>query len=210
MIAIGVIDTLGYVSTVDALDVCLKTAEVRLVSSEKVGGGIVSFTVTGEVAAVSSAVQAGIAAAQRLGGYLRHTIIARIDEQTGKLYAETDEKEAPVEAAMSVGAATSIEAASKATPAKAVAADAAANAVAADAAAKTAKVAAAAEATPPKPADTIADAAPSEAPSEAPSAKPVVADTATPPKPASKAKPKKPPTSTSRPQAAKKPTPKKK
>jgi microcompartment protein CcmL/EutN len=88
MIAIGVIDTYGYVSTVEALDICLKTAEVRLVDYQKVTGGIVSFTVTGDVASVSSAVQAGVAAAVRLGGYRHHTIIARIDEQTNKLFAK--------------------------------------------------------------------------------------------------------------------------
>jgi microcompartment protein CcmL/EutN len=95
MIAIGVIDTMGLVAAVEALDVCLKTAEVRLVNCEPVKGGIVSLTITGDVAAVSSAVQAGIASAQRLNGYLHHTIIARIDEQTGLLFEQRGTPERP-------------------------------------------------------------------------------------------------------------------
>jgi len=95
MIAIGVIDTKGYISAVEALDVCLKTADVELVVCEKITGGIVSLTITGEVAAVTSAVQAGVAAAQRLDGYLNHTVIARIDEQTGKFYERPQPPEPP-------------------------------------------------------------------------------------------------------------------
>lgn len=86
MAAIGVIDTMGLVSSVEALDVCLKAAEVRLLSAERVGGGIVSFTVTGDVSAVAAAVDAGVAAAERLGGYLRHTVIARLDVQAEQLF----------------------------------------------------------------------------------------------------------------------------
>jgi len=95
MISIGVIDTLGMTSAIEALDVCTKTADVRLVSCERIKGGIVSLTITGEVAAVAYAVDAGVAAAQRLDGYLNHTIIARLDEQTGMLFESPPPVPAP-------------------------------------------------------------------------------------------------------------------
>ena len=96
MIAIGILDTLGYIASVEALDTCLKAADVQLVSCEKIKGGIVSLTITGDVAAVTSAIQAAVAAAQRLDGYRNHTIIARIDKQTDLLYETASQEPQPV------------------------------------------------------------------------------------------------------------------
>ncbi|MCG8483163.1 MAG: BMC domain-containing protein [Clostridia bacterium] len=64
---------------------CLKTADVHFVRMEKMSGGIVSIVIKGDVAAVTSGIASGVEAAKRLGGYRRHTIIARVDHQTEEL-----------------------------------------------------------------------------------------------------------------------------
>lgn len=85
MISAGIIDTFGFVAIVEALDMCLKTADVHFVRMEKMSGGIVSIVIKGDVAAVTSGIASGVEAAKRLGGYRRHTIIARVDHQTEEL-----------------------------------------------------------------------------------------------------------------------------
>ncbi|MPW25527.1 BMC domain-containing protein [Alkalibaculum sp. M08DMB] len=85
MFSIGIIDTFGFVTIVVALDTCLKTADVQFVRMDKMSGGIASVVIKGDVAAVTSSVQAGVEVAKALGGYRRHTIIARVDEQTEEL-----------------------------------------------------------------------------------------------------------------------------
>jgi len=85
MIAVGIIDTFGFVGSVEALDTCLKTAEVEFVKAEKMSGGIVSLVIQGDVAAVSASIAAGVEAAKLVGGYRNHTVIARLDDQTEEM-----------------------------------------------------------------------------------------------------------------------------
>lgn len=66
MQALGLIETKGLVAAVEGADAMLKAAEVRLVEKTYVGGGLVTVTVTGDVAAVKAAVDAGSAAIRQL------------------------------------------------------------------------------------------------------------------------------------------------
>jgi len=75
--ALGIIETVGLVSAVEAGDVAVKTADVSLIGSQAVGGGLVSILMTGDVAAVKASVDAGSTAAARLGEVCSITVIAR-------------------------------------------------------------------------------------------------------------------------------------
>lgn len=78
--ALGMIETVGLVPAVEAGDVALKTADVTLLGSQAVGGGLVSILITGDVSAVKAAIDAGSAAAKRLGQVRSVTVIARTAE----------------------------------------------------------------------------------------------------------------------------------
>jgi len=67
MNAIGMVETKGLVSVVEALDAMLKTADVRYAGQKRVGSGLITVLVEGDVAAVKAAVDAGAQAAQRVG-----------------------------------------------------------------------------------------------------------------------------------------------
>lgn len=66
MQALGFIETQGLVAAIEAADSMLKAADVRLAEKTKVGSGLITVTVTGDVAAVKAAVDAGVAAANRI------------------------------------------------------------------------------------------------------------------------------------------------
>ncbi len=68
MAAIGIVETRGYTAAVEALDAMCKDASVAVSKVERPGGGHVAIIARGEVAAVLSAVEAGTAAAHRVGG----------------------------------------------------------------------------------------------------------------------------------------------
>lgn len=78
--ALGMIETVGLVPAVEAGDVALKTADVTLLGSQAVGGGLVSILITGDVSAVKAAIDAASAAAKRLGQVHSVTVIARSAE----------------------------------------------------------------------------------------------------------------------------------
>lgn len=67
MEALGIIETIGLVGCIEAADAMVKAADVKLVGKEIIGGGYVSVLVRGDVAAVKAAVEAGEAAAKRIG-----------------------------------------------------------------------------------------------------------------------------------------------
>ena len=67
MNAIGLIEVIGYVAAIEASDACVKSTNVNLVGIDKVGSGIVTLTITGDVGAVKSAVEAGEIAAEKIG-----------------------------------------------------------------------------------------------------------------------------------------------
>jgi microcompartment protein CcmL/EutN len=75
--AIGLIETKGLVALIEAADAAVKAANVEIVSYEKVGGGLCTVIVKGDVAAVKSATDAGAAAARRVGELLSVHVIPR-------------------------------------------------------------------------------------------------------------------------------------
>ncbi|MDQ7095089.1 BMC domain-containing protein [Desulfosporosinus sp. PR] len=68
MQALGLIETRGLLAAIECTDVMLKTAQVELVGRTLVGGGLVTVAVRGDVAAVASAVAAGVTAAEKING----------------------------------------------------------------------------------------------------------------------------------------------
>ncbi len=75
--ALGMIETRGLVGSIEAADVMVKTANVTLIGKEIVRDGLVTVLVIGEVAAVKAAVDAGAAAAARVGTLLSQHVIPR-------------------------------------------------------------------------------------------------------------------------------------
>lgn len=75
--ALGMIETRGLVAAVEAADSMLKAANVVLVGTEKIGSGLVSVMVRGDVGAVKAAVEAGSANAARLGEVIAVHVIPR-------------------------------------------------------------------------------------------------------------------------------------
>jgi microcompartment protein CcmL/EutN len=75
--ALGVIETLGFATAMEAADASVKAANVQLGNWLKVGGGKVNIIMRGDVAAVKAAVEAGVASASQVGEVHGHTIIPR-------------------------------------------------------------------------------------------------------------------------------------
>ena len=75
--SLGMIETRGLTAAIEAADAMVKAAEVTLVGTEKIGSGLVSVMVRGDVGAVKAAVEAGAAAAQRLGEVIATHVIPR-------------------------------------------------------------------------------------------------------------------------------------
>jgi ethanolamine utilization protein EutM len=76
--AIGILETKGLTSLIIGTDAMLKSADVEIVGPMKdVGGAMLSVTVTGNVAAVKAAIDAGVEAAQSVGEVLSAHVIAR-------------------------------------------------------------------------------------------------------------------------------------
>jgi len=67
MKSLGIIETRGLTAAIEAADTMLKAADVRIVGTEKIGSGLVSVVIQGDVGAVKSAVEAGAENAARLG-----------------------------------------------------------------------------------------------------------------------------------------------
>ena len=75
--ALGMIETKGLVCLIEATDAMLKAANVQMVGWEKVGSGLVTAFVTGDVAAVKAAVDAGASAAGKIGEVVSVQVIPR-------------------------------------------------------------------------------------------------------------------------------------
>ena len=75
--ALGMIETRGLTASIEAADAMVKAAEVTLNGKEKIGSGLVSVMVRGDVGAVNAAVDAGLAAAQKLGEIIATHVIPR-------------------------------------------------------------------------------------------------------------------------------------
>ncbi len=83
--ALGMIETKGLIALVEATDAMMKAANVQFLGWDKVGSGMVSAFVTGDVAAVKAATEAGAAAAGRVGEVVSVQVIARPHEDLPKV-----------------------------------------------------------------------------------------------------------------------------
>ena len=83
--ALGMIETKGLVGSVEAADAMVKAANVRLIGKVQVGGGLVTVMVRGGVGAVKAAVDAGAAAASRVGELISTHVIPRPHEDVEKI-----------------------------------------------------------------------------------------------------------------------------
>ncbi|MCA9117468.1 MAG: BMC domain-containing protein [Planctomycetaceae bacterium] len=81
MEALGMIETKGLVCLIEAADAMLKAANVQMVGWEKVGSGMVTAFVVGDVAAVKAAIDAGASAASRIGEVVSVQVIPRPHEE---------------------------------------------------------------------------------------------------------------------------------
>ncbi|MBO5110336.1 MAG: BMC domain-containing protein [Clostridia bacterium] len=75
--ALGMIETRGLTAAIEAADAMVKAAEVTLVGTAKIGSGLVSVMVRGDVGAVKAAVEAGVTVASRLGEIVATHVIPR-------------------------------------------------------------------------------------------------------------------------------------
>lgn len=78
--ALGLVEVIGYVAAIEACDVCLKSANVHLVGIDKVGSGIVTVSVTGDVGAVKSAVESAQVSVSRIGSLRSTHVIPRLHQ----------------------------------------------------------------------------------------------------------------------------------
>lgn len=85
MKALGMIETIGLVGAIEALDAALKTADVEILNRHIIKGGIVTVEIVGDVGAIKVAVEAGAEAAKRLGVFVGSHVIARPDEMVFKM-----------------------------------------------------------------------------------------------------------------------------
>ena len=93
MKALGFIETNGFVAATEAADSALKAANVSLAGQYRPGSGLVAVIITGDVAAVKAAVEAGAASAATIGRVLAAQVIARPHEGMSALIGEGPVKE---------------------------------------------------------------------------------------------------------------------
>ena len=83
--ALGMVETRGLTAAIEAADAMTKAAEVVLIGTEKIGSGLVTVMVRGDVGAVKSSVEAGSAAASRLGELIATHVIPRPHNDVEKI-----------------------------------------------------------------------------------------------------------------------------
>jgi ethanolamine utilization protein EutM len=83
--ALGLIETRGLVGAIEAADAMVKAANVELIGSEKIGSGLVTVMVRGDVGAVKAATDAGAQAARRVGEVVSVHVIPRPHQDTEML-----------------------------------------------------------------------------------------------------------------------------
>lgn len=83
--ALGMIETKGLVGAIEAADAMTKAANVSLIGYEKIGFGLVTVLVRGDVGAVKASVDAGAAAAEHVGKVVSKHVIPRPHEETEKI-----------------------------------------------------------------------------------------------------------------------------
>ncbi len=85
MTAIGMVETRGLTASIEAADAMLKAADVELVGTEKIGSGLVTVIVKGEVGAVKAATESGQEAASRIGELVAVHVIPRPHQDVEKI-----------------------------------------------------------------------------------------------------------------------------
>ena len=85
MSAIGMIETRGLTASIEAADAMLKAANVEIIGTEKIGSGLVTVLVQGEVGAVKAAIESGELAASRLGEVVAVHVIPRPHTDVAKI-----------------------------------------------------------------------------------------------------------------------------
>ena len=98
-LALGMIETKGLVGAIEAADAMVKAANVQLVGKEKIGSGLVTVMVRGDVGAVKASVEAGAAAAKRVGELYSVHVIPSPHEDVEQLIGEQPKAKAPQKAA---------------------------------------------------------------------------------------------------------------
>lgn len=83
--ALGMVETKGLVAAIEAADTMVKSANVTLVGYEKIGSGLVTVMVRGDVGAVKAATDAGCAAAQKVGELVSVHVIPRPHTEVEKI-----------------------------------------------------------------------------------------------------------------------------
>ena len=83
--ALGMIETRGLTAAIEAADAMSKAAEVALVGTEKIGSGLVTVMVRGDVGAVKSSVEAGANSAAKLGELIATHVIPRPHNDVEKI-----------------------------------------------------------------------------------------------------------------------------
>ena len=79
--ALGMVETRGLTAAIEAADSIVKAANVVLIGTEKIGSGLVTVMVRGDVGAVKAATDAGAAAAERVGELISVHVIPRPNEE---------------------------------------------------------------------------------------------------------------------------------
>ncbi len=89
--AVGIVETKGFVPAIEAADAMLKSAHVTLAGMKKVGSGLVSILVRGDVGAVKAATEAGALAARAVGMVRSVHVIPRPHEDVEKVIPACDD-----------------------------------------------------------------------------------------------------------------------
>lgn len=88
--ALGMVETRGWVGAVEAADAMVKAANVRLIGYEKIGSGYVTVMVRGDVGATKAAVDAGAAAAKKVGELVSVHVIPRPHADVEKILPKSE------------------------------------------------------------------------------------------------------------------------
>ena len=94
--ALGLIETRGLVAAIEAADAMVKAANVKIVGKEQTNPALITIKIVGDVAAVKSAVDAGAAAAQKVGELVSIHVIPQPDSQMIFLFPELADDDSPV------------------------------------------------------------------------------------------------------------------
>lgn len=84
--AIGMVEVKSLVAAMEAADSMLKAANVKILDFQIVGSGLVSVTVSGDVAAVTAAVETGRERAAQIAEVISSNVIARPNDEVAKLF----------------------------------------------------------------------------------------------------------------------------